>query len=159
MSLRVLSNLYHAGHRAVWRFVTEFVNNADTSAEIKVQLVVMMWEQTSEVMNSMLEELAATYTQERERILSGAFSMRLNTVREILDGSQNSTEDASVQLSYPVHRVNTSLVLWTTDHAISIDSARPWKRKGSPRADNRASPSPPIETSSSSLCSRLVPTP
>ena len=122
LELRVLSNLYHAGHRAVWRFVTEFVNNADTSAEIKVQLVVMMWEQTSEVMNSMLEELAATYSQERERILSGAFSMRMNTVREILDGSQNSTEDASVQLSYPVHRVNTSLVLWTTEHAISIDS-------------------------------------
>lgn len=122
LELRVLSNLYHAGHRAVWRFVTEFVNNADTSDEIKVQLVVMMWEQTGEVMNSMLEELTATYTHERERILSGAFSMRMNTVREILDGTQGSAEDASTQLSYPVHRVNTALVLWTTDHAISIDS-------------------------------------
>ncbi len=122
LELRVLSNLYHAAHRAVWRFVTEFINSAAVTADFKVQLVVMMWEQTSEVMNSMLEELAATYTHERERLLSGTFSMRVNTVREILDGKLDSAEDASVQLSYPVHRVNTAVVLWTTDHAISIDS-------------------------------------
>ncbi|MFC9789798.1 PucR family transcriptional regulator [Rhodococcus sp. NPDC127528] len=122
LELRVLSRLYHAGHRAVWRFVTDFVDNADVPSDFKVRLVVTMWEQTSEVMNSMLEELTATYAGERERLLSGAFSMRVNTVREILDGSLDNTEDASVRLSYPVHRVNTSLVLWTTDHAISIDS-------------------------------------
>ncbi|NMM91593.1 hypothetical protein B2J88_46110 [Rhodococcus sp. SRB_17] len=122
LELRVLSQLYHAAHRAVWRFVTEFVNEADVPADFKVQLVVMMWEQTSEIMNSMLEELGATYTHEREKLLSGAFSMRVNTVREILDGSQNSADEASAQLSYPVHRVNTALVLWTTEHAISIDS-------------------------------------
>lgn len=122
LELRILSQLYHAGHRAVWRFVTEFVNNADVPADFKVQLVVMMWEQTSEVMNSMLEELAATYTQERERLLSGAFSMRVNTVREILDGTENSLDDASVRLGYPVHRVHTAMVLWTTEHALSIDS-------------------------------------
>ncbi|MFD4295425.1 PucR family transcriptional regulator [Rhodococcus sp. NPDC058532] len=122
LELRVLSQLYHAGHRAVWRFVTEFVHRADVSAEFKVQLVVMMWEQTSEVMNAMLEDLAATYTQERERLLSGAFSMRVNTIREILDGTQNSAADASALLGYPLHRVHTALVLWTTDHAASLDS-------------------------------------
>ncbi|MCZ4078239.1 helix-turn-helix domain-containing protein [Rhodococcus sp. H36-A4] len=122
LELRVLSHLYHAGHRAVWRFVADFVSNAAVPEDFKVELVVMMWKQTSEIMNSMLEELAATYTCERERLLSGTFSMRVNTVREILDGTSNDAEVASVQLSYPVHRVNTALVLWTTDHAISIDS-------------------------------------
>lgn len=122
LELRVLSHLYHAGHRAVWRFVANFVTDADVPEEFKVELVVMMWKQTSEIMNSMLDELAATYTSERERLLSGTFSMRVNTVREILDGTLNDAEVASVQLSYPVHRVNTALVLWTNDHAISIDS-------------------------------------
>ena len=122
LELRFLSQLYHAGHRAVWRFVSGFVNDADLPADFKVQLVVVMWEQTSEVMNSMLADLAATYTQEHERLLSGAFSMRVNTVREILDGTQQSTDEASVQLGYPLHRTHTALVLWTTDHAISIDA-------------------------------------
>lgn len=122
LELRVLSQLYHAGHRAVWRFVTEFVNDAHLPADFKVQLVVMMWEQTSEVMNSMLEELAATYTQEREKLLSGAFSTRVNTVREILDGTQNNIDDASVQLGYPLHRVHTALTLWITDDAPPLGS-------------------------------------
>jgi hypothetical protein len=122
LELRVLSQLYHAGHRAVWRFVTEFVNDAHLTAEFKVQLVVMMWEQTSEVMNSMLEELSDTYTQEREKLLSGAFSTRVNTVREILDGTQNDIGDASALLGYPLHRVHTALTLWITDDAPSLGS-------------------------------------
>ncbi|MGW0042085.1 PucR family transcriptional regulator [Rhodococcus sp. NPDC003348] len=122
LELRVLSQLYHAGHRAVWRFVTAFVDDADVPGEFKVRLVVMMWEQTSEVMNSMLEELAATYTREREGMLSGTFSMRVNTVREILDGSLSGEPEASARLGYPVHRVHTAVALWTTEHAISFDA-------------------------------------
>ena len=92
---RILSQLYHAGHKAVWRFVADLVERADLPADFKVQLVVMMWEQTSELMNAMLEDLTATYTQERERLLSGAFSMRVNTVREILAGASAATRTAA----------------------------------------------------------------
>ncbi len=45
-----------------------------------------MWSQTSELLNAMLDELAVTYADERERLLQGAFASRVNTVREILDG-------------------------------------------------------------------------
>lgn len=115
LDLRVLSQLYHAGHRAVWRFVTDFVNSADLPADFKVQIVVMMWEQTSEVMNNMLEELAATYTDEREALLSGALSMRINTIHAVLEGELSDADAASRLLSYPVHRTHTALILWTAN--------------------------------------------
>lgn len=122
LELRVLSQLYHAGHKAVWRFVTDFVHDADLPADFKVQLVVMMWEQTSEVMNTMLQDLAATYTQEREHLLSGAFSMRVNTVRAILDGAHISADDASAQLAYPLHRSHVAMILWTVDDDASTEA-------------------------------------
>lgn len=122
LELRVLSQLYHAGHKAVWRFVTDLVHDADLPAEFKVQLVVMMWEQTSEVMNTMLQDLAATYTQERERLLSGAFSMRVNTVRAILDGDSADADESFARLSYPLHRTHVAMILWTTDDAPTAET-------------------------------------
>ncbi|WP_024794029.1 PucR family transcriptional regulator [Tomitella biformata] len=121
LELRILSQLYHAGHKAVWRFVTDFVRDADVPADFKVQLVVMMWEQTSEVMNTMLEDLAATYTLEREQLLSGAFSMRVNMVRAILDGTHTSADEASAQLGYPLHRSHVAMVLWTESEVAADD--------------------------------------
>lgn len=122
LDMRVLSRLYHAGHRAVWRFVADFVNSADLPAEFKVQIVVMMWEQTSEVMNNMLEELAAAYTSEREALLSGTLSMRVNTIHAVLDGEQSDADAASRLLGYPLHRSHTAMVLWSAVEQRSLES-------------------------------------
>lgn len=112
LELRVLSQLYHAGHRAMLSYVTEFIEQRELAPEFKVALVTMMWEQTAEWINRTLEDLTLTYTAERESLLQGAFSLRADTVREILDGSQTDESRASGLLGYSLQRRHTAAVLW-----------------------------------------------
>lgn len=113
LDLRVLSQMYHAGHRAMLSYVTEFIEKVDLTSEFKLALVTMMWEQTAEWINRTLEELTLTYTAERESLLQGAFSLRADTIREILDGTQSDESRASGLLGYALPRRHTALALWT----------------------------------------------
>ncbi len=61
LELRVLSQLYHAGHRAMLSFATEFLQQEDLDAQFKLEVLTTMWSQTSELLNAMLDELAVTY--------------------------------------------------------------------------------------------------
>ncbi|MFG1784131.1 PucR family transcriptional regulator [Rhodococcus oryzae] len=121
LELRVLSQFDHACHRAVLGFATEFVAQQDLPSDFAVALMTMMWEQTSELMNTMLEELNTTYTRERESLLRGAFSQRIGTVREILDGATVDVAQASARMAYPLHRSHTALIVWAEDAAPGFD--------------------------------------
>lgn len=121
LDLRVLSQFDHACHRAVLGFATEFVAQQDLPTDFTVALMTMMWEQTSELMNTLLEELTATYTRERESLLRGAFSQRIGTVREILDGGPVDIAQASERMAYPLHRLHTALSVWVEDAAPGFD--------------------------------------
>ncbi|WP_430332979.1 PucR family transcriptional regulator [Rhodococcus sp. ACT016] len=116
LELRVLSQLYHAGHRAMLGFATEFLDKGDLDPRFKLQVLATMWSQTSELLNAMLDELAATYSQERERLLQGAFSSRITTVREILDGG-GDVGGASARLDYSLRRAHTAIVAWVDETA------------------------------------------
>src|SRR6476660_8259194 len=52
LELRVLSQFDHACHRAVLGFATDFVAQQDLPSDFAVALMTMMWEQTSELMNT-----------------------------------------------------------------------------------------------------------
>jgi DNA-binding PucR family transcriptional regulator len=117
LELRVLSQLYHAGHRAMLGFATEFLDQTDLDPQFKLQVLATMWSQTSELLNAMLDELAVTYSQERERLLQGAFSSRITTVREILDGGGGDVAAASARLGYPLHRKHTAIIAWADESA------------------------------------------
>ncbi|MDH6679336.1 DNA-binding PucR family transcriptional regulator [Rhodococcus sp. LBL1] len=119
LELRVLSQLYHAGHRAMLGFATEFLDHADLDPKFKLQVLATMWSQTSELLNAMLDELAVTYSQERERLLQGAISSRITTVREILDGGGGDVAAASARLGYPLHRIHTAIIAWV-DESVSL---------------------------------------
>ncbi|MFD4179956.1 PucR family transcriptional regulator [Rhodococcus sp. NPDC058514] len=121
LDLRVLSQFDHACHRAVLGFATEFVAQQDLPNDFTMALMTMMWEQTSELMNTLLEELSATYTRERESLLRGAFSQRVGTVREILDGGPVDVAQASARMAYPLHRSHTAVAVWAEDTAPGVD--------------------------------------
>lgn len=121
LELRVLSQLYHAGHRAMLSFATAFLHHEDLDADFKLQVLTTMWSQTSELLNAMLDELAVTYSQERERLLQGAFASRVATVRDILDGS-GDVDQASARLGYPLRLPHTAVVLWAEDPALVTGS-------------------------------------
>ncbi|MFC7448884.1 PucR family transcriptional regulator [Rhodococcus daqingensis] len=121
LDLRVLSQFDHACHRAVLGFATEFVAQQDLPNDFTLALMTMMWEQTSELMNTLLEELNATYTRERESLLRGAFSQRIGTVREILDGAAVDVAQASARMAYPLHRTHTALSVWAEGAAPGFD--------------------------------------
>ncbi len=50
-------------------FATEFLQQEDLDAQFKLEVLTTMWSQTSELLNAMLDELAVTYADERERLL------------------------------------------------------------------------------------------
>ncbi|NLU65624.1 PucR family transcriptional regulator [Rhodococcus sp. HNM0563] len=124
LELGVLTHLYHAVHNAMRRFVETVAGPRSTlPPEFRAELVVAMWDQTSELMSSLIKELSDTYTAEREEILRGAFSMRMQTIRRILDGGDLGTEDATVRLNFPLHRWSTAFTLWSSDEDHQIDTA------------------------------------
>ncbi|WP_137726131.1 PucR family transcriptional regulator [Prescottella subtropica] len=127
LELRVLSQLYHAGHRAVLGFATGFLEQEDLDPRFVLQVLTTMWSQTSELLNTMLDELAVTYTDERERLLQGAFASRLEAVREILDGvgvgvGVGDEAQASSRLGYPLRLPHTAIVAWIDDPAVFTGS-------------------------------------
>ncbi|GAB2654917.1 PucR family transcriptional regulator [Prescottella soli] len=114
LELRVLSQLYHAGHRAMLSFATEFLQQEDLDPQFKLEVLTTMWSQTSELLNAMLDELAVTYSDERERLLQGAFASRVTTVREILDGGGGVAQSSGL-LGYPLRLEHTAVVAWVDD--------------------------------------------
>ncbi|MFM1722331.1 helix-turn-helix domain-containing protein [Rhodococcus sp. PAM 2766] len=114
LELRVLTQLYHAGHRAMLSFATEFLQQEDLDPQFKLEVLTTMWSQTSELLNSMLDELAVTYADERERLLQGAFASRVTTVREILDGGGGVAQSSGL-LGYPLRLAHTAVVAWVDD--------------------------------------------
>lgn len=114
LELRVLSQLYHAGHRAMLGFATAFLDQEDLDPQFKLEVLTTMWSRTSELLNAMLDELAVTYSQERERLLQGAFASRVATIREILDGNGDA-EQSSARLGYPLRLAHTAVVVWTDE--------------------------------------------
>lgn len=114
LELRVLTQLYHAGHRAMLSFATEFLQQEELDPQFKLEVLTTMWSQTSELLNSMLDELAVTYADERERLLQGAFASRVTTVREILDGGGGVAQSSGL-LGYPLRLAHTAVVAWVDD--------------------------------------------
>lgn len=121
LDLRVLSGFDHACHRAVLAFASEFVRAQGPPGTFGLDLMTMMWEQTSELMNTLLEEMSATYTAEREGLLRGAFSQRIDTVRELLDGTETDAAAASRRMAYPLHRTHVGVVVWAEDDAHDLE--------------------------------------
>ncbi|MBM9835479.1 helix-turn-helix domain-containing protein [Rhodococcus hoagii] len=121
LELRVLSQLYHAGHRAMLSFATEFLQQEDLDAQFKLEVLTTMWSQTSELLNAMLDELAVTYADERERLLQGAFASRVTTVREILDGGGGVAQSSGL-LGYPLRLTHTAVVAWVDDSTVFAGS-------------------------------------
>lgn len=114
LELRVLTQLYHAGHRAMLSFATEFLQQEELDPQFKLEVLTTMWSQTSELLNAMLDELAVTYADERERLLQGAFASRVTTVREILDGGGGVAQSSGL-LGYPLRLAHTAVVAWVDD--------------------------------------------
>ncbi|MCA1006846.1 helix-turn-helix domain-containing protein [Rhodococcus hoagii] len=121
LELRVLTQLYHAGHRAMLSFATAFLQQEELDPQFKLEVLTTMWSQTSELLNAMLDELAVTYADERERLLQGAFASRVTTVREILDGGGGVAQSSGL-LGYPLRLTHTAVVAWVDDSTLFAGS-------------------------------------
>ena len=102
-------------------FATEFLEQEDLDPQFKLEVLTTMWSQTSELLNAMLDALAATYSEARERLLQGAFASRVTTVREILDGA-GDVDQSSGRLGYPLRLNHTAVVVWVADPAVFTGS-------------------------------------
>ncbi|MGH3712467.1 MAG: PucR family transcriptional regulator [Micromonosporaceae bacterium] len=113
MELRALLELYHAGDRAVTRYLSELIQSSDAPTDVKVELLAVMWERANRWLNGSVEILAATYTDERESGLRGALSLRADLVRALLAGEIDEVPIASQQLGYPLGGPHVGFVLWS----------------------------------------------
>ena len=110
--LRVLMQIYRAGHKATVKYIAETAGARISDPVQQPTVLLRLWENASEWLNASLEILIDTYSRERENGLHGAFARRVETVHEVLRGSASDAGEVSGRLGYPVQWTHTALVLW-----------------------------------------------
>ncbi|MFD7011596.1 PucR family transcriptional regulator [Rhodococcus jostii] len=115
LHLRVLMQIYRVGQKALLRFAAETASERITDPVLEPKVLIRLLERANHWLNVSLEVLADTYSEERERGLSGAFARQAETVQAIIRGEIADTVAASNRLNYPLLVHNTALVLWLED--------------------------------------------
>ncbi|MCC8929223.1 MULTISPECIES: PucR family transcriptional regulator [Nocardiaceae] len=112
LHLRVLMQIYRVGQKALLRFAAETASERITDPVLEPKVLIRLLERANHWLNVSLEILTDTYSEERERGLSGAFARQAETVQAIIRGEIVDAAAASNRLNYPLIRHNTALVLW-----------------------------------------------
>lgn len=124
LHLRVLMQIYRVGQKALLRFAAETARERITDPALVPTVLILLLERANQWLNVSLEMLTDSYTEERERGLSGTFALQAEVVRTILRGETVDTAAASTRLRYPLTRYNTALVLRFEDaSAEQVDDA------------------------------------
>ncbi|MGF0313242.1 PucR family transcriptional regulator [Rhodococcus sp. IEGM1428] len=112
LHLRVLMQIYRVGQKSLLRFAADTARERITDPALESAVLISLLERAYHWLNVSMEILTDTYTEERERGLSGAFARQAETVHAIIRGEIIDTAAASSHLkNYPLTRHNTALVL------------------------------------------------
>ncbi|MDZ7911924.1 MAG: helix-turn-helix domain-containing protein [Rhodococcus sp. (in: high G+C Gram-positive bacteria)] len=111
LHLRVLMQIYRVGQKTLLMFAAETASERISDPTLEPKVLIRLLERANHWLNVSLEILTDTYSEERERGLSGAFARHAETVQAIIRGEIVDTLAASNQLNYQLIRHNIALVL------------------------------------------------
>ncbi|MDF3144731.1 MULTISPECIES: hypothetical protein [unclassified Streptomyces] len=111
--LSVALGLYRAAQRFAIGYLSRVVQESALPPVHQVALLAEVWERTAMWISHTLEQHIAVHTAERERLLTGALSVRSTLIRTLLQDDTDEQDDPSGRLGYRLHRHHTAFVLHT----------------------------------------------
>ncbi|MBC7301860.1 MAG: helix-turn-helix domain-containing protein [Nocardia sp.] len=115
--LTVLLTVYRVGQRGVWSYITDTLEGQVSDAGVRSAVLTMFWSRLSLWLDTAIEAMILTYTDEREQWQRGSLARRVETVQTILAGRPVDVDAAATSLSYPLSHHHTAYVLWAQDDA------------------------------------------
>ncbi|MGW4059300.1 PucR family transcriptional regulator [Amycolatopsis sp. NPDC004747] len=124
LGLTVLLKTYRVAQRAVWSYVTGIVQDEIADGDLRSAVLVRFWDRVGRWIDSSVEVLVGTYSEEREQWQRGALAQRAEAVHAILRGDDVDLDATSVLLGHPLRRHHTAFVLWAEDGTPAADVVR-----------------------------------
>ena len=122
--LPVLLAVYRIGQRSAWQFITETRVAAIGDPELRAAVLMQLWPRLAGWLDTMVEALIVTFSDERDQWQRGARARRAETVRTILAGQAVDIDDATTALSYPLRQRHTAFAVWVDEPVADADVQR-----------------------------------
>jgi DNA-binding PucR family transcriptional regulator len=117
IDLAAMLRIYRVGQDIMWRRIMDTVWSDVPDEQLGRAILRRIWEQLARRLDTSLDTLVATYTDERERRLRGALARRVETVEALLRGDAVDPDEAEATLGHPLRRHQTAFVLWAGEGA------------------------------------------
>lgn len=114
--LAVLFRIYRVARRAIWDYITDVLSSVAPQSE-ESQFLIFFWNRASTWLDSVIEDSAAVFEAERDRVRQGAAAQRLVAVRALIeaDASLNPREASAALGGHPLSGLNTAILVHATD--------------------------------------------
>ena len=119
--LPVLLSVYRIGQRATWQLITEVLQAEVHDPALRSAVLLRFWSHVSHWLDTTLESLIVTFTEERERWQRGALARRSAIVDAILAGQTVDVDTATTTLAYPLRQHHTAFTLQVAEKVPDAD--------------------------------------
>ena len=117
VSVNALVRAYRLGHKAVLNAVLDEVRRGNLESELSLDVFGQIAEITFAYIDSISQQVVATYQDERDRWLENRNSMRALRVRDILNGTDIDADAMAIAIHYPLRRIHLAAVIWCDEPA------------------------------------------
>lgn len=119
--LPLLLSVYRIGQRALWQFITEVLQTKVSEPALRSAVLLQFWSHAAHWLDTSVETLIVTFTEEREQWQRGALARRAAVVKTILAGQPVDIDSAATTLAYPLRQHHTAFTLRVDDNVPESD--------------------------------------
>ncbi|MET8956048.1 PucR family transcriptional regulator [Streptomyces sp. NPDC004393] len=124
LELGVLLKTYRVGQRAMWRYITRTLDEQVADVTLRSAVLVHFWDRVTEWLDTTVEALIKSYTEERQQAERSVLARRIATVCAIRRGNNVDVDAASRVLGHPLRLHHTAFVLWADETATDANLTR-----------------------------------
>ncbi len=107
----VLLAAYRIGQRALWRWLTEFLQTRVADPALGSAILLRFWSHAALWIDTTIETLIGTFADERDQWQRGSLARKAAIVTTILDGQWVDIDAAASALAYPLRQCHTAFTL------------------------------------------------
>lgn len=122
--LPLLLSVYRIGQRALWHFITDMLQTQISDPALRSTVLLQFWSHAAHWLDTSIETLIVSFTQEREQWQRGAQARRTAIVDTILAGKPVDLETAATTLAYPLRHCHTAFTL-AVDETVPESDVQP----------------------------------
>ena len=119
--LPLLLSVYRIGQRALWHFITDVLQTRVSDPALRATVLLKFWSHAAYWLDTTVESLIITFTDEREQWQRGTLARRAAVVNTILAGKSVDIDAAATTLAYPLRQCHTAFTLRVDDKVPESD--------------------------------------